>query len=246
MRRSNGAGRLPALSMVVAGVLMASAACGSATPVQRNGSPVGTAGDAAPIAAGDAAPITAGGARPADTAPIAAGGAVTATTGDAAPAAAGEARPADAAPAAGVAALPGTAAPGRCRTGALSARVGRVDAGAGQRYAPLVLTNRSSGTCRVYGFPGLVMIDRGGDALRTRPRRENVRPQGVTLRPGASAHFRMHWTEVPSGRETTCPAAARLMVIPPDETAYLTIPFTARVCGDGRIDLTPAAPGARL
>ncbi|MEU9834100.1 DUF4232 domain-containing protein [Streptosporangium sp. NPDC048047] len=238
MRRSNGAGRLPALSMVVAGVLMASVACGSATPVQRNGSPVGTA-------AGDAAPITAGEARPADTAPIAAGGAVTATTGDAAPITAGEARPADAAPAA-AAALPGTAAPGRCRTGALSARVGRVDAGAGQRYAPLVLTNRFSGTCRVYGFPGLVMIDRGGDALRTRPRRENVRPQGVTLRPGASAHFRMHWTEVPSGRETTCPAAARLMVIPPDETAYLTIPFTARVCDDGRIDLTPAAPGARL
>ncbi|WP_433541467.1 DUF4232 domain-containing protein [Streptosporangium sandarakinum] len=158
----------------------------------------------------------------------------------------GEARPASAVPAAGAATLSGAAAPGRCRTGALSARVGRVDAGAGQRYAPLVFTNGSTRTCWVYGFPGLVTIDRNGDALRTRPRRENVRPQRVTLRPGASAHFRMHWTEVPSGRETTCPASARLMVIPPDETVYLTVPFSARVCDDGRIDLTPAAPGARL
>ncbi|MGW0061806.1 DUF4232 domain-containing protein [Streptosporangium sandarakinum] len=235
MRRSNGAGRLPALSMVVAGVLMASAACGSATPAQRNISPAGNA-------AGDA--------RPADAAPIAAGSAVTAVTGNAAPGTAGEARPVSAVPAAGAAAtlsgLSGAAAPGRCRTGALSARVGRVDAGAGQRYAPLVFTNGSTRTCWVYGFPGLVTIDRNGDALRTRPRRENVRPQRVTLRPGASAHFRMHWTEVPSGRETICPASARLMVIPPDETAYLTVPFSARVCDDGRIDLTPAAPGARL
>ncbi|GGQ10143.1 DUF4232 domain-containing protein [Streptosporangium pseudovulgare] len=231
MRRSNGAGSLPAFSMMVAGVLMASVACGSVTPAQRSIPPAGNA-------AGDA--------RPADAAPIATGSAVTAMTGDTAPATAGEARTAGAVPAAGAAALSGAAAPGRCRTGALSARVGRVDAGAGQRYAPLVLTNRSTRTCWVYGFPGLVTLDRNGDALRTRPRRENVRPQRVTLRPGASAHFRMHWTEVPSGRETTCPASARLMVIPPDETAYLTTPFSARVCGDGRIDLTPAAPGARL
>ncbi|MET9069004.1 hypothetical protein, partial [Streptosporangium sandarakinum] len=77
MRRSNGAGSLPAFSMMVAGVLMASAACGSATPVQRDISPAGNA-------AGDA--------RPAGTAPIAAGSTVTAMTGDTAPAAAGEAR----------------------------------------------------------------------------------------------------------------------------------------------------------
>ncbi|MGV9329706.1 hypothetical protein, partial [Streptosporangium sandarakinum] len=67
MRRSNGAGSLPAFSMMVAGVLMASAACGSATPVQRDISPAGNA-------AGDA--------RPAGTAPIAAGSTVTAMTGD--------------------------------------------------------------------------------------------------------------------------------------------------------------------
>ncbi|GAA0409543.1 hypothetical protein GCM10009530_72450 [Microbispora corallina] len=138
------------------------------------------------------------------------------------------------------------AAAARCRTTGLKARVGRVDAGAGQRYAPLVLTNTSSKTCWVYGFVGLIMIDGHGDALRTRTRRESVRPHRVTLRPGASAHARLHWTEIPTGSETRCPASARLMVIPPDEVAHLEIPFTARPCDDGRIDVTPMAAGATI
>ncbi|GAA4236797.1 hypothetical protein GCM10023075_60410 [Streptosporangium album] len=135
---------------------------------------------------------------------------------------------------------------GRCLTGALAARMGPMDAGAGQRYAPLVITNRSAQTCWVYGFAGLIMIDRNGDALRTRTRREKVQPHRVTLRPGAGAHARIHWTQVPTGDETRCPVSARLMVVPPDEVAHLEIPFTATVCDDGRLDLTPLSPGTRL
>ncbi|GIH66167.1 DUF4232 domain-containing protein [Microbispora siamensis] len=138
------------------------------------------------------------------------------------------------------------AAPERCRTTGLRARVGRQDAGAGNRYAPLVLTNTSAKTCWVYGFVGLVLIDGHGDVLRTRTRRESVTPHRVTLRPGASAHARLHWTVVPSGHETRCPASARLMIIPPDEVAHLEVPFSATVCDDGRIDATPMAPGASL
>jgi hypothetical protein len=134
----------------------------------------------------------------------------------------------------------------RCRTTGLRARVAGQDAGAGQRYAKLVLTNASPKTCWVYGFAGLIMIDGNGDALRTRTRRENARPQRVTLRPGASAHAGLHWTVVPSGSETRCPASARLMIIPPDEVAHLEVPFRATACGDGRIDVTPMAPGAGL
>ncbi|MGI5160323.1 DUF4232 domain-containing protein [Microbispora sp. CA-102843] len=137
-------------------------------------------------------------------------------------------------------------APERCRTTGLRARVGRQDAGAGNRYAPLVLTNTSAKTCWVYGFVGLVLIDGRGDVLRTRTLRESVTPHRVTLRPGASAHARLHWTVVPSGHETRCPASARLMIIPPDEVAHLEVPFGATVCDDGRIDATPMAPGASI
>ncbi|GLX07753.1 hypothetical protein Misp03_46790 [Microbispora sp. NBRC 16548] len=138
------------------------------------------------------------------------------------------------------------AAPERCRTTGLRARVGRQDPAAGNRYAPLVLTNTSGKTCWVYGFVGLVLIDGRGDVLRTRTRRESVTPHRVTLRPGASAHARLHWTVVPSGHETRCPSSARLMIIPPDEVAHLEVPFTATVCDDGRIDARPMAPGASL
>lgn len=137
-------------------------------------------------------------------------------------------------------------APQRCRTTGLRARVGGQDPGAGNRYAPLVLTNTSGKTCWVYGFVGLVLIDGRGDVLRTRTRRESVIPHRVTLRPGASAHARLHWTVVPSGHETRCPASARLMIIPPDEVAHLEVPFSATVCDDGRIDARPMAPGAGL
>lgn len=140
----------------------------------------------------------------------------------------------------------GSAAVRRCPASALSGRVGRVGAAAGNRYAPLVLTNTSSTTCRLYGFPGLIMIDGNQDALRTRPRREHVTPHQVTLRPGASAHARLHWTVVPSGDERDCPSAAQLLVIPPDAKAYLMARFHARVCGDGRIDVRPMAPGSTI
>ncbi|ACZ86125.1 DUF4232 domain-containing protein [Streptosporangium roseum] len=221
MKRSSGAGRLTALSTVMAGVLMASAACGSPASSERS---------VTAAAEGTLPRITSVNARPAD--------ADAKVTG------------VDAQPASSKAADSGSSGAGtaveRCRTGALAARVGAVDAGAGQRYAPLVVTNRSARACWVYGFVGLIMIDRNGDALRTRTRRESVQPRRVTLRPGAGAHARIHWTEVRSGRETRCPTSARLMIIPPDEVAHLEIPFTATVCDDGRLDITPMAPGTRL
>lgn len=136
-------------------------------------------------------------------------------------------------------------APKRCRTDALSARLGRQDPGAGNVYAPLVLTNTSAQTCWVYGFVGLIMFDGNGDALRTRVRREDIRPQRVVLKPRASAHALLHWVTVETGAEKRCPASARLMIIAPDEVAHLEIPFTARPCDDGRIDVRPLAPGVR-
>ncbi|MCA2222789.1 DUF4232 domain-containing protein [Nonomuraea aurantiaca] len=130
------------------------------------------------------------------------------------------------------------AAPQRCSTTQLQVRLGRVDAGAGNRYAPLVFTNRSRATCTVRGYPGLVMLDERGDALRTRVRRTPGAHPKVTLRPGGSARAVLHWTVVESGGETDCPGANRLLVIAPDDRTYTTIAFGAdRVCGQGRLDV---------
>ncbi|WP_433349812.1 DUF4232 domain-containing protein [Microtetraspora malaysiensis] len=221
MQRTNRTSRAAAASAVAASLLL-SAACGSA------------------------ASRTSGSSEHSDL-PSAAAAAAMNSGRTAAPGSADASAPAaHAAPPAAPAAALASAPAGRCRTGTLKARVGTTDAGAGQRYAPLVLTNTGSRTCWVYGFVGLIMIDGNGDALRTRTRRESVQPRRVTLRPGAGAHARLHWTVVPSGTETSCPRSARLMIIPPDEVAHLEIPFAAEVCGEGKIDVRPMEPGTKL
>jgi hypothetical protein len=128
---------------------------------------------------------------------------------------------------------------GRCTTAQLKGAVGRVDAGAGQRYTTLTLTNRSGRTCWVYGYVGLIMIDGHQDAMRTRVRRQSGAAHRITLKPGAAAHAKLHWVSVRSSGEKTCPASTRALVIPPDEKAFLNIPFGARPCDFGRIDVSP-------
>src|SRR5438105_3440599 len=49
----------------------------------------------------------------------------------------------------------GTTTVPRCHSSGLTATVTGYDAGAGQRYARLVLQNTSGHACRMYGFPGL-------------------------------------------------------------------------------------------
>ncbi|NUR85608.1 MAG: DUF4232 domain-containing protein [Nonomuraea sp.] len=133
-----------------------------------------------------------------------------------------------------------SAAVHRCVTSQLQVKLGRTDAGAGNRYAPLTFTNRSSRSCSLYGYPGLIMIDKQGDALRTRVRRDAGSKHTITLKPGRSAKARLHWTVIETGGETSCPAPYRLMVIPPDETAHLEIPFdVGQVCDTGRLDVQP-------
>ncbi len=58
---------------------------------------------------------------------------------------------------------------GRCRTDQLSARVGRLDPGAGQRNFPVVLTNTSDRTCTLYGYPGAAFVDASGSSWALTP-----------------------------------------------------------------------------
>ncbi|MEU8325401.1 DUF4232 domain-containing protein [Nonomuraea sp. NPDC048881] len=140
-------------------------------------------------------------------------------------------------------ALAGESAPvRRCSAAQLQVRLGTIDAGAGNRNAPLVFTNSSRTACTLYGHPGLIMIDKQGDTLRTRVRRTAGPKHRVTVKPGGSARTTLHWTVVETGAETACPSPARLLVIPPDERSYLNVPFDAgQVCDGGRLDVTPLA-----
>lgn len=112
----------------------------------------------------------------------------------------------------------------RCRTAELSAAVGRMDPGAGQRNFPVVLTNVSSRTCALHGYPGAAFVDADGGQLGRDPKRTPGDPATVTLAPGSSAWAGLRYASPGvSGARAATPAA--LLVTPPDERDPLKVPW---------------------
>ncbi|CAM5416024.1 DUF4232 domain-containing protein [Streptomyces griseomycini] len=114
----------------------------------------------------------------------------------------------------------------RCRTSELRAAVGRMDPGAGQRNFPVVLTNVSSRTCTLYGYPGAAFVDASGAQLGPDPERSPGGAATVALAPGESAWAGLRYASPgASGARTATPAA--LLVTPPDEREPLKVPWRA-------------------
>lgn len=134
----------------------------------------------------------------------------------------------------------------RCHTSELRASVGRNNPGAGQENFPIVLTNASSRTCTLYGYPGTAFVDASGKQLGPDPKRSSASPETVTLAPGKSAWAGLSFAnpEV-SGARAATPAA--LLVTPPDEEDALKVPWTAGevpVSGnEASVRLIPFSPG---
>lgn len=143
---------------------------------------------------------------------------------------------------------PTTPAPAstRCHTSELSASVGRNNPGAGQENFPIVLTNESSRTCTLYGYPGTAFVDASGRQLGPDPTRSSGDVQTVELAPGRSAWAGLSFAnpEV-SGAGTATPAT--LVVTPPDERDPLKVPWKGGevpVSGtEASVRLIPFSPG---
>jgi len=123
-------------------------------------------------------------------------------------------------------AAPSTSAPPadgtRCRTAGLSASVGRLDPGAGQKNFPVVLTNDSDRVCTLRGYPGAAFVDAAGKQLGPDPKRSEATPTTVELAPGDSAWAGLSFANPEiSEAETATPAA--LLVTPPDEREPLKV-----------------------
>ncbi|MBT2213894.1 DUF4232 domain-containing protein [Actinomadura sp. NEAU-AAG7] len=134
----------------------------------------------------------------------------------------------------------GRAAP-HCTTSKLKASLSDFDAGAGQRYLTLALTNISKSACTTGGWSGLGQADAKG-AIPTTTVREG-KAHTITIPAGHSAYEVLHWAAVPADDETgdPCePVPTTLRVIPPNETTRLTAPWNyGAVCQHGSIRLTP-------
>lgn len=142
-------------------------------------------------------------------------------------------------PAASPTASEGSApATSRCHTGEFTAAFGPADAGASNRSATVVLTNRGGRTCTVFGYGGLQPLDAAGKPITTLTltRDKSRTPTLLRVAPGAKVYKAIHWTVIPStGEKCSIPVSAQ--VTPPDETDHITLKWAfGGVCGtiDGR------------
>jgi hypothetical protein len=114
----------------------------------------------------------------------------------------------------------------RCRTSELEAVLGRNDPGAGQENFPVILTNTSSRTCTIHGYPGAAFVDAAGKQLGPDPERSPGTPTTVRLAPGHSAWSGITFANPKiSGARTANPDA--LLVTPPDERDPLKVSWSA-------------------
>jgi hypothetical protein len=107
------------------------------------------------------------------------------------------------------------------------------------------LRNITPNPCHTYGYPGVLFLDKAGNALPTNPTHTTVDFFGKTTKielvvlPGASVSFRLG---VNHGAGTTsgCATAYGLQVIAPDDThtTRTTIPQGAYECG-GDVTVSP-------
>jgi hypothetical protein len=130
----------------------------------------------------------------------------------------------------------------RCATSALAVWIGLGEGGAtaGSTFYPLELTNISSHTCHLFGFPGVSAF--AGHQLGSPAQRNHaVAEHTVTLAPGETAHTVVQITDVGNFSRSQCApvTAFGLKVIPPDETTSAGVPFNFRACSKpGPIFLT--------
>lgn len=141
---------------------------------------------------------------------------------------------------------PGTPGTGfaRCHTSQLAAAFTGLNAAmGGQRGMTLILTNRSSRTCYVYGYEGLGFLGSGLNPLPTHLTRDNVPYTRVTLRPGGNAQAMVTWRVYPDA-SAPLEYPQRVEITPPDEYTHLIGAWPAEPVRGGDVSTLPlsAAP----
>jgi hypothetical protein len=137
-------------------------------------------------------------------------------------------------------AAPTTTAPTpTCAAGQLNASLGGGNAGAGNLYRYLLLTNTGTTTCHLAGFPGLSLLDASGRPIGAPATREQPGYSEVVLQPGGSASDTIHT----ANHQGTClPTSTQLRVYPPGSRASLVFPGQITNCGN-LFGITPLTSG---
>ncbi len=97
------------------------------------------------------------------------------------------------------------------------------------------LTNAGAGTCTLYGYPGVAILDAAGQIVQHPAQRGGIqartRLQLVTLPRGAQAHFIVTSSDViPSPGCQHVFTGTTLQVFPPGQRVALRLPHSGSFC----------------
>ena len=128
------------------------------------------------------------------------------------------------------------AGPAECTTADLHVKLGPSNGAAGTIYYNIDLTNATSASCFVQGYPGVSLVSAGdssGSQIGADAKRDAVTPSNqIVLAAGQTAHAVLGVAEAGNFPPSTCHmvTAHWLKVFPPDQTAAAYIPFTTQTC----------------
>jgi hypothetical protein len=137
----------------------------------------------------------------------------------------------------------------RCNPAQLSPSLSDQMGGAGHGWTTVTLTNISSSTCTVYGFPGLGFRTATGQSVPLSVSRQAAKgwrypaipESSVTLSPdGGAASFGMEWINGPTS------GTYSLQVTPPNDAGYLVVPDQTDDFSNNRVSVTPVTTLAQL
>jgi hypothetical protein len=140
-----------------------------------------------------------------------------------------------------------TSTPGltTCLPSQLGIAVSGSQGAAGTTELTFSLSNSSSVSCSLYGYPGMLLLTANGAGLPTVVTRggglsfESIAPTTVVLNPAQTAYFNLGYNDVTQGT-TSCSSATHVEITPPNDTAYaeVTVP-QINACGGGALNVSP-------
>lgn len=138
----------------------------------------------------------------------------------------------------------------RCRTAQLRVRGHFLGEAMGRFTETLTFVNRVAGTCRLAGWPSVLLSGRSETAIRGSlirviqgsPTNHPFRP--VTIRPGGTASFDVYGPDYNAAKNRACPTAHVLLVKPPGDSLALRVGVKIPACRPVTLWVAPLIAGS--
>ncbi len=144
-----------------------------------------------------------------------------------------------------------SAAPGpaNCLASGIKGQLGVSQGTAGTIYQVIVLTNTSTATCTLYGYPGVSFVTGAGGSQVGKPASKNpVVPKAlVTLAPGAKADVLLAVHDAGAIAGCTIVTVNWLRIYPPGDYGSIYVQYNTQACANPSksiMSVTPVRVGA--